>query len=115
MKTYYEPIYKLYVTVFVEEDKEKARKRAERIVKDTLDLNWDSQAKTIEYTDEQGAQRIIVWLKRPQASLLAHELIHVIEYCFGVRRMPFNLDNTEFIAYYMEHLFSTFESVLNKK
>lgn len=115
MKTYYEPIYKLYVSVFVDPDQEKAQKRAERLTGDKLDLDWNSQAKTIEYTNEQGAQRIVVWLRKPEASLLAHELIHVIEYCFRVRRMPFNLDNTEFIAYYMEHLMREFEPVINIK
>lgn len=113
-KTYYEHLYKLWVTVFVEPDQDKARVKVEKITGERLDeMPFAAQAKTVDYQSDQGGQRIIVWLRKPEAHLLAHELIHVIEYCFEARRMPFNLGNTEFIAYLMEHLFDEFWPLVN--
>lgn len=39
IKTYYEPLYKVYVTAFIEPDQKKAQAQAEKIIKDTLELN----------------------------------------------------------------------------
>lgn len=114
-KTYYEPVYKIWTTVFIEPDQDKARKYAEKLIKETLDLDWSSQAKTIEYCPESGGQRIVTWLRKPEAPLLAHELIHVIEYGFEKRGIQFSLSATENIAYYMEHLFGVFEPLLKAK
>lgn len=111
-KTYYEPILKLYITGFVDSDSKRAHKTAERIIGEPLDVGFEAQAKTIEYTSSQGGQRLVLWLRRRDGSLLAHELIHVVEYCFERRRIPFNLESSEFVAYYVEHLFRIFEPLL---
>lgn len=110
----YEPLYKIYLDFIIEKDQEKAKKLIDKIIGEDCQLNFNSQAKTIDYTLENGAQRIIIWLKTPEYSLLAHELIHVIEYVFSTRRMPFTLEGSEFIAYLVEHLFKEFEPIISK-
>lgn len=55
-----------------------------------------------------------MWFRKPQLSLLAHELVHVVEYTFESRRMPFTLEGSEFIAYFVEHLFAKFEPIFKK-
>lgn len=116
MKKYYEPIYKLNVTAFIEKDSDKAKKIAEKIIGDNLDeINFNSQAKTIEYVNEHGAQMIICWFKKKDLSLLVHELVHVFEYCFDSRRINFDIKNSEIMAYYLEHLFRVFEPMFRKK
>lgn len=115
-KTYYEQIYKLDLTVFVDKDPEKAKKYCENIIGETLDdIDFNVQAKTIDYQPGNGGQKVIVWLRTPEISLMAHEFIHVVEYCFGKRDIPFNLEASENIAYYVENLFRTFEPLLKNK
>ena len=116
MKTVYEPVYKCWVTAFIQEDEDKAKKTVEKIIGESLDdVAFNSQAKTIEYKSASGGQRIIMWFKRSELSLLAHELIHVIEFCFELRRIPFALNNAEVVAYYMEWLFTKFEPLFRVK
>lgn len=114
IKTHYEPIFKIWVSVFVDDDQERAQKRAEKILGESLsDISFEAQAKTIDYQNGQGGQRIVVWLRRPQMSLLVHELIHVLEFSFGRRRISLELG--EIVAYYLEHLVNVFGPVLERK
>ena len=117
-KVYYEPLYKIWIHAFVEADPKKAQSIAEHIIDESLDiLHFKGQAKTIDYIHDSGGQRILVWLKKPEAHLLAHELLHVIDFAFDARRIPFDSHGIEHIAYLMEHLFDEFwplVSPLNK-
>lgn len=113
IKTHYDSVFKTWITVFVEKDEVKARKKIEKIIGESLEeMSFESQAKTVEYVSSNGGQRMIVWLKKPQYPLLAHELVHVIEYCFERRRIPFTIENSEVIAYYMEYLMDVFDVLL---
>lgn len=111
--TYYESIYKLYISALIEESSDKQRKIAEKIIGEPLDMEFNTEAKTIEYTNTQGAQRILMLFKYKKKSLLVHELVHVFEYCFSSRRIKFDLNNSEIMAYYLEHLFTKFEPLFN--
>lgn len=115
MRTYYEPVFKLYVSAFIEKDPEKAKRIAERKIGESLDMSFDVQAKTIDYQTKEGGQRILMWFRENDLSLLAHELVHVIEFCFERRRIPFNLEASENIAYYMEYWFGKFEPLFRKR
>lgn len=114
-KHYYEPVFKTAVSILIDAGEDHARKKIESIIGEDLEtFNFKSMAKTIEYISAEGGQQIIVWLRHPDQSLLSHELIHVIEYCFEVRKIDFSIKNSEVIAYYMEHLTNVFSPFLTK-
>lgn len=110
-QTLYDPLYKLYLTVLFDKDPVKAKKIAEKEIGESLDdLNFNCDAKTIEYTSNNGGQRILLWVKQKKASVIAHEFIHVIRFCFERRRLGFGYDKDEFIAYYLEYLMNEFKN-----
>lgn len=116
MKTVYDHIFKTWVTAFIQEDEVKAKKKIEKLIGESLEeMSFESQAKTVEYCSSKGGQRIVMWFRKSDLSLLSHELIHVIEYAFELRRIPFSLGNSEVVAYYMEYLFREFEPLFKKK
>ena len=117
MKTYYEPVYKAYIMAFVEPDPIIAKKRCGKFLdySDLSDVKFDGDAKTIEFVRDDGGQRIVIWLRKPSTKSLVHELVHAVQFTFEKRRIPFNLDSSENIAYYMEHLFEIFEPILTNK
>lgn len=45
---------------------------------------------------------------------LQHELVHVTKQIFVDRKIPFNAENDEMIAYYFEHWFKTIWRRINK-
>jgi len=115
MKTIYDPIFKTWVSAFVDQDEARAKKKIEKLLDESLeDMGFNSQAKTVEYRSSEGGQRIVMWFRKNDLSLLAHELIHVIEYSFELRRIPLG-GNAEVLAYYMEYLFREFEPLFKGK
>lgn len=102
-KTVYDPVFKTQVTCFVEKDPQKAKKKVEKIIEKSIgDMSFMSEAKTIEYYDGYGDQRIIIWLRDNKTPVLAHEIIHVIDFSFSLRGIEFSSENSEVIAYLME-------------
>lgn len=115
MKTVYDPIFKTWVSAFIDANEVRAKSKIEKLIDESLEgMAFESQAKTVEYKSSAGGQRIIMWFRKNDLSLLAHELVHVIEYSFELRRIPLG-GNAEVIAYYMEYLFREFEPLFKGK
>lgn len=109
--SYYEPVFKSYITGIIEPNIVKAKKEVEKIIKEpTEDL--DVEARTYEYYTKRGEQRILIYFRFAETRLLVHELVHAISFLFKGRNILFNGENDEVAAYYLEHLFKKFLNFL---
>ena len=109
-QTYYEPLFKIWVSVLIETDPKKAKEKVQKLCDDDPleDIGFQVDAKTIEYTTNSGGQRFVVWIRQKSAKHLAHELVHVIMMSFERRRILLDYHNDEVFAYLMEHLMHEF-------